>query len=243
MIFTALIGFLCSLGFATVDTQKLSSRVIELRKEVELINDQYKLEREAILNEMKVLSVQKAELVSNIRSEELRQEQLNEKVATLRKSIRESSVESAELEPVLTGAIEKLKSYINQSLPIKTQERQASLDKLTKSFEKNEISVVKATNQLWSLYEDEKRLARETSLHKQTIPIGEKLHLAEVVKVGMLFLYFRTDQGDVGLAERDGENWRYRVFTQPTQQEKVLTLVESLKRQIRQGYFEIPTRI
>ena len=105
------------------------------------------------------------------------------------------------------------------------------------------MSAVKAANQLWSLIEDEKRLARETSMHRQSVPMNGKMHLAEVVKVGMLFLYFKAENGELGMAHKQGESWIYQTFKEQEKKKQTLAFFQSLKKQIRQGYFEIPTEI
>ncbi len=229
--------------FAKPDTQSLSKKVIELRKEVELLNDEYKTEREKVLSELKALSIQKAELASNIRNEEIRRKQLVDKVAKLKKEINDSSIESDELSPVITQTISELKIWVKSSLPFKQKERLDSLQALEQRLEKKEVSVIKAANELWALIEDEKRLAQETSVHKQSIPIGEKMHLAEVVKVGMMFLYFKAENGQLGMAQKEAETWVYKPFQNQEKQKQTLAFFESLKKQIRQGYFELPTEI
>jgi uncharacterized protein YlxW (UPF0749 family) len=229
--------------FAKVDTQVLSKKVIELRQEVELLNDEYKTEREKVLSELKALSIQKAELAANIRNEEIRKKQLDDKVAQLKKELGASSIESEALEPVLQRTLQDLEKWVQQSLPFKQKERLASLDQLRQRLAKREVSPVKGANELWALIEDEKRLARETSLHKQSLPINGQLHLAEVVKLGMLFLYFKTEQGDVGMAVSEQGQWTYKIFQQASQQKQTLAFFQSLKKQIRQGFFQIPTQI
>ncbi len=228
---------------AKTNTEALSKKVIELRKEVELLNDEYKTEREKVLSELKALSIQKAELASNIRNEEIRKKQLDDKTEKMKKEISESSIESDALKPVLLTTMDEMKKWIQASLPFKQSQRLASIEQLRERIQKTEVSVIKAANELWSLIEDEKRLARETSLHRQSIPINGKLHLAEVVKVGMLYLYFKTESGDVGMAVRQKDEWTYKPFKNETQQTQTLAFFQSLKKQIRQGFFEVPTKI
>lgn len=242
MLLKILILFCVSSEAQAVDTKLLSEKVIKLRQEVELLNDEYKTEREKVLNKMKALSIQNAELSSNIRNEQLRKEQLQEKIGQLKKEMDENSVESGELELILTETIGKLRSYIETSLPFKKQERIESVNKLSERLLKKEVSVTKGANLLWAMIEDERRLAGETSLHKQTIPMNGKMQLAEVIKVGMLFLYFKTEAGEVGLAQKKQGQWVYKTFHDQKKEEQTLAFMDSLKKQIRQGYFEIPTQ-
>lgn len=228
---------------AEIDTQALANKVIELRKEVELLNDEYKAEREKVLSELKSLSIQKAELASNIRNEEIRKKQLTEKIKKLKTELEQSSVESKELEPIVLAAMNDLQSWVESSLPFKSKERLASINELKTRIQQKEISIIKAANQLWSLIEDEKRLAKETSLHKQSLPIDGKMQLCEVAKVGMFFLYFKAENGAIGMAVKDKGQWTFQSFQNQSQKQQTLAFFESLKKQIRQGFFEIPSTI
>ena len=93
------------------------------------------------------------------------------------------------------------------------------------------------------MIEDERRLARETTIHKQTISINGKMNLAEVVKVGMLFLYFKSDDGKVGMAKKTGDQWNFQTFENEDQKTKTIAFLQSIKKQIRQGYFALPTEL
>lgn len=233
----------CGNLWSAVDPQTLATKVIELRKEVEILNDEYKTEREKVLSDLKALSVQKAELAANVRNEEIRKEQMSAKIVKYKKEMEETSLENDKLQPLLLKTIEGLKSNINNSLPFKQGERVEAVTAIEERIKNKEISAINATNQIWALIEDEKRLARETSLHKQTITLDDKTQLAEVAKVGMLFLYFKTDNGQVGIATRANDQWNYQAFADGAQKKQVVAFFESFKKQIRQGYFEIPTSI
>lgn len=228
---------------ATPTSEKLASKVIELRKEVELLNNEYKTEREKVLNELKTLSIQKAELASNIRNEEIRKKQLDDKLEQLKKDMGETNVISEELRPIVSQRLAELKTYVEGSLPFKKKERLQSITELEKKLERKEISAIKAANQLWAMVEDENRLARETSLHKQSIPIGSQLQLAEVAKVGMSFLYFKAENGSLGMVKKENDQWVYKVFQSVDKQQQAMLFFESLKKNIRQGYFELPTTL
>ena len=117
---------------AKAGPSQLSRKVIELRKEVELLNDEYKTEREKVLSELKSLTIQKAELAASLRSEEIRKKQFNEKISNLKKEMNDSSVESKELLPVINMALIELKTWVSESLPFKQKERLESLEQLEK---------------------------------------------------------------------------------------------------------------
>ncbi|MCB0379279.1 MAG: DUF3450 family protein [Bdellovibrionales bacterium] len=234
---------ICVQAFASENQEKLAQKVIELRQEVELLNDEYKSEREKILNELKALSVQKAELESNLRSEDVRSQQLAKRRLELKNEIEKDAVRSKTLEPLVAKTLGELRQYVESSLPFQKEQRLESLDQLQQKIDKKEITATRAASQLWSLIEDERRLARETTLNKQTIEIQGQRSLAQVAKLGMLFLYFQTDDGQVGMAKRRNNEWVFEAFSDQNQKTQTIAFLESLKKQIRQGYFSLPVEI
>ncbi len=102
------------------------------------------------------------------------------------------------------------------------------------------IPPARAANRLWALYEDEFRLTRENGLFSQTIDLGRERVLADVVRLGSMALYFRTQDGRVGLARRADNDWRFVTVDDAADQERINALFDALRKQIRQGYFELP---
>ena len=174
IIFSLLFG---AQALGVQDVEPMAKKVIELRQEVELLNEDYKSRREEIVNKLKALTVQKAELESNIRSENVRKKQLNEKIGGLKSQINEDTVISNEIVETFKKGIEQLRASINGSLPFKKNERLQALNDLENKIKAKEISAIRAANVLWTLFEDERRLARETNLFKQTIEVDGKMLL------------------------------------------------------------------
>ena len=234
---------LASMAQGSDKTEQWAKRVIELRAKVELLNEEYKNKKEEAQNEIRSLALQKTELENNIRSEKLRAKQFQDKLKSLRSSLKDESVESQALLPVVNKSLDYLLSYVSSSLPFKKDERIGALKSLRSQIQKKEISAVKASQRLWSLVEDEKRLAKETSLHKQTIELSGTRRLAEVAKVGMLFLYFKTDDEVYGMAKKVNDQWTFIPFRSEEKKKQTLVFMDSLKKQIRQGFFDLPTEI
>src|SRR5690606_29294078 len=89
-------------------------------------------------------------------------------------------------------------------------------------------------------YEDEFRLTRENGLFSQTISLGRERVLADVVRLGSMALYFRTQDGRVGLAQRAADGWRFVVEDDAADRARIDALFDALRKQIRQGWFELP---
>ncbi|MEK6596076.1 MAG: DUF3450 family protein [Pseudomonadota bacterium] len=99
----------------------------------------------------------------------------------------------------------------------------------------------KAVNQVWSLIEDEIRLSKENGVYQQTISLeGEKV-LVDIAKLGTVFLFFQTRDNRVGMAKRSADyGWKFETVASTNDIERITKLFDSLKKQIRQGYFELP---
>ena len=95
-------------------------------------------------------------------------------------------------------------------------------------------------NRLWSFYEDELRLTRENALYSQIIPLEGDRVLADVAKLGTVALYFQTRDERVGQAVRNGNNWQFIAIEDRADQQQIEVLFDSLQKQIRTGYFELP---
>ena len=98
----------------------------------------------------------------------------------------------------------------------------------------------RAAAQTWQFVEDELRLTRESAMDRQVVPFEGSEHLAEVARIGMIAMYFRTGEGQVGRAVlRDGQ-WAFEAFASAADIERVDNVFDALTKQIRQGWFELP---
>ncbi|MCK5690822.1 DUF3450 family protein, partial [Myxococcota bacterium] len=175
----------------------------------------------------------------------LRQEEVRQKTirALLKKRVSEQEVakdwESGLSEPTLQMASE-LKRYIQNGIPFKINERLQAVTQIEESIKKKDTSLPGGMARLWQIAEDEIRLSREVALHRQSIQLRGEYLLAEVVRVGMTLLYFKTNQGEYGMALQSGNTWSYEVLGRAEDQNALTTLFASLKKQIRKGYFSLP---
>ena len=246
------LGIFATNVLASTPMDQMVEKIIHMRQQVEVLNSEYKLEKEAIMSEIKSLSVQKAELASQIRSEEIRQKQLGTKISKNRKEMGQQVQQAQSLAPLLHKYIGELKTWIQNSMPMKTSERMQALESLESKIESKDISITKGTQLLWGLYQDELRLVKEVQLNKQTISINGEMKMATLAKVGGLFLFFKTDDGRTGRAlqvsaldtkkSESVSKWAYQAYSPNSLQEKqIRALFDSLKKQIRQGAFRLPT--
>ncbi|MEM7053981.1 MAG: DUF3450 family protein [Pseudomonadota bacterium] len=161
-------------------------------------------------------------------------------MAENRERAEAAGVAGEALIPVASDSITQLERHIQSGLPFKVDERLDALAEIRNQLESGALAPPRVINRLWSFYEDELRLTRENALYSQIIPLEGDRVLADVAKLGTVAMYFQTRDDRVGQAVRSGGDWRFVTVEGRIDQQQIETLFDSLQKQIRTGYFELP---
>lgn len=217
-----------------------AAELARLRREVETLSADVAQRKEDLRGRLKAIEAQSLEIEVQIRREELRLAQLDGEAQARKTELATHAEQSAHLLPALKQSIAAIRGAVEAGLPYHLPERLAELDGLEEKLDAGTLSPEQATARLWSLAEDELRLARENGLDRQVIPLTSGEVLADVARLGMAALYFRTDGGLVGVAVREGDAWSWRVLDSRDDQVAVEGLFDKMKHGVRTGAFELP---
>ena len=220
--------------------EALGEELVRMRGEVEALNAELNRIQELNRAEMNSLAAQKGDLEATRRREDLRIRQLEQDLADNRERAEAAGVAGEALIPVASDAIYQLEQHIQNGLPFKVNERLEALAELRSQLDSGAQAPPRIINRIWSFYEDELRLTRENALYSQIIPLAGDRVLADVAKLGTVALYFQTRDDRVGQAVRNGNDWQFVTIDDRTSQQQIATLFDSLQKQIRTGYFELP---
>lgn len=241
---TLLILFVASIAVAAEgDVQALARRLAELRAEVEELSGEVAGKKAEIDAKLRSTRSQRADLEMQIQREETRSRQLRQAIHKHRERIEASKKTEKDLEPATVAAIARVRATVEKSLPFKRSERLAEIDKLDKQLDDGLISPQQAVSRLWQFVEDELRLARENGLHRQVVEVDGEEVLADVARVGMVAIYFKTEDGRFGMASQTGQGWAWKKLSGEQSFEQVRYLFDSFEKNIRVGYFEIPNAL
>jgi len=218
----------------------LAEELVRLRGEVESLNAELNSLGDQHRAEMNALAAQKGDLEATRRREDLRIRQLEQDLADNRERAEQAGIAGESLVPVAEQIIADLEASIQTGLPFKTEERLAALDDIRAQLDSGSQPPPRIINRLWAFYEDELRLTRENGLYSQVIPLGGERVLADVAKLGTVAMYFQTRDGRMGQATRQGQDWRWQELEAGTARNQIASLFDSLKKQIRSGYFVLP---
>jgi regulator of replication initiation timing len=229
-----------SLKAQAADLQRLAEQLSELRAQVERLQQELDQAKSAHRQKLEALGAQIVQLEAEKRRQELALEKLKSQRQNLSQKLPEASDSDAQLSQTIRQGIAALRHYLDTSLPFKHSERIEALKELEGKLQANSAAPKSLANQLWTLVEDELRLTREIGLYRQILPVDGENALVETAKLGMVMLFFTTPDGRYGMAQRQQDHWSYTILTQKDEKQRVATLVDSLRKQIRQGYFELP---
>ncbi|TNE84873.1 MAG: DUF3450 family protein [Deltaproteobacteria bacterium] len=238
--FLALLAVLAIPAAHAEDASEYAARLAELRADVASLNEAIEMEKEDQRGQLRGLDAQKAELQAQIRREELRVRQLQEAVAERETLLADDSESADELVPVITATLTALKTSVNEGLPYRVSERLAAIEELETKLADGSLRPQRAAARTWQFVEDELRLTRENTLDRQIIEIDGEDALVEVARVGMVAMYFRTDDGRVGRAVGSAGNWSFETYAKGATSERVEGVFDALTKQIRAGWFELP---
>lgn len=221
--------------------ENLAKSLAKIRGEVETLQSQLDIEKEKHTSRMTALNSQLADLSVEERRQKLNIEKLQHSIEKLGVTAREAEQSGETLKPVLLAALGEYKQYIQTGFPFKVDDRVKAIADLENNLINRQVDANKAVNQTWSLIEDEIRLSKENGIYQQTILLNGEKVLVDIAKLGTVFLFFQTKDNQSGMAKRAAAGgWKFEIVSNAADQERIRNLFDSLKKQIRQGYFELP---
>ena len=169
--------------------------------------------------------------------------QLETDLEKMRVEVAEAGETSETLAPVVLTHLGNLRQQVKTGFPFKVGERMAELDEIEAQLNSGVITAQRAMNRLWAFFEDELRTTRENAIYSQSIVLRGDNVLVDIAKLGNVMMYFRTRDLNYGKAIETGSGWRFELLDTATEKEMVARLFDSLRKQIRQGYFELPNTL
>jgi hypothetical protein len=225
------------------EVSNLAQRLSDLRGDVEKLSARLAEKTADQQDQVRSLSRQKADIELEVGREELRLKKLQASVSEKREALAVENAEGEALKPMFGQQLEKVRGYVQGSLPFRREERLAELDKIEDQVRSGLSTPDRAMGRLWSFMEDEFRLTRESGLYRQSIPLVGGEQLADVARIGMVMLYYQTSDGSVGHTVRRAGQWSFVSVDDAEQAKRIRSLLDQFKKQIRVGYFELPSAL
>lgn len=244
------IPFALSLLFAgsllcasTNATENMAESLMKLRAEVETLNSQISDEKDAYKSQMRSLTAQKSELEGILSRKELKLKEIHKELTTVQAKITKASKNSLGLKPIVFDAIDRLEAMIKTSIPFKTADRLAAVEKIKTQLQNSLITPQKALSYVYNSYADEIRMTKENAIFKQSIQLDGEDKLVEVARMGTAMMFFKTPDDTVGYVTRNNNTWEYKEELNKEKKAEIITIFDAFKKQIRTGYFTLPNAL
>lgn len=225
--------------FGAGEAEERARKLAELRAEVEELSTQLEEERADARSRLRALRSQRADLEARISREQIRSAQAEGRVEEAKAEIAAKGTDEA-LVAALHEGKRALGEAVRGAIPFRTGDRLAALDEIVALVDRGELTPEQGVSRLWGAAEDELRLSTEVALHRQSISLDGVEQLVEVAHIGFTKLYFRTEEGDFGVAEQTAAGWTYRRLEDQAQRMQLDDLFGSLRKGVREGWFPLP---
>lgn len=237
------LSFLLGVSALSANSENLATSLMQLRSEVETLDNTITQEKESYRASIKSLMRQKDDLESVIAREDLKIKQIEQELDKVRKEIVELSKNTEGLKPLVFEALELISKNIASSIPFKTKERLLDVESIESQLRHDLITPQKALAFAWNVYTDALRMTKENGVFKQTITLDGEARLAEVARVGTMMMFFKTPDNHVGYVVKQNNDYSYKEVFDKDAKEQIVTLFDAFKKQIRSGYFTLPNAI
>jgi hypothetical protein len=197
-------------------TDTLANRLIQMRGQVDQLQNELNLKREEHKNRMTYLTAQQAETEASRDREALRVRQLEQELEQMKEQVATAGATSETLTPVVLQYVDALRLDVQRGFPFKVGERMAELDEIETQLNSGVITAHRAFNRLWAFVEDELRITRGTPLYAVDPTCRARTCWSTSPKLGNAMMYFRTRDLQYGRAVETPQGWRWCWKPRPT---------------------------
>jgi hypothetical protein len=233
---------ICVPGYAE-SSRNLAEELAKLRAETEELSDAISLARSSLVEEATADAARKSELESELQREELRVQRLTAMQREFLSNQQAARAAETTLIPVLRDTLDEMEHHVKTGLPFHIAERAAAISDLRQKLDAASLLPSKAAPRVWGLLQDELRLTRENGLYRQPISLDGEEILADVVRLGMVMMYFQVNDTEVGQAVQTNQGWKFTRVIDPQEANLIRQLFDSFRRQVRVGLFALPANL
>jgi uncharacterized phage infection (PIP) family protein YhgE len=222
--------------------QQLAERIAEKRAKVERLSNQIEQEKNQYNEELRSLQAQIGDVEVQINRQQTRLAEIRSDIQEVRQEMQASQTSLEDIKPLVARTLEGLKSYIRNGLPFQVSERISEVETLERLLNEGNLDTQTILTRVWNMIESEFRMTTESGIFRQTITVDGEEQLAEVARLGTVLLYFKTFDDRYGYAvpADGGDGWSYRLAHNRTERQQIVTLFDSLRKNLRQGFFTVP---
>ena len=218
----------------------LAGRIAEKRARVEALSSQVEDTKIKYNEDLRSLETQITDVEIQINREQLRLNQIERDIQAARNEIQASRTSFEKAKPMAARLLLQLHSYVENGFPFQKEERLKAVEQMQNLLDENSVEPEVILTRAWNMVESEFRLASEAGIYRQIVTLAGEDQLAEVAKVGSVFLYFKTFDENYGYTVFTGNDWEYCLAADREERQQIAALFDALRRNLQQGFFTLP---
>lgn len=223
-----------------VPLQEMGVKLIELRAAVEEKGMELQEAQKQSQAQLEPLIQRKTEVEAQLRKESLRALQLQEKAKVLGATIAKTQPNVSSEYQLLAQWLDNLEMSIQNSLPFRREERITQLKQIRQRIQQKQDSPLGIASELWSATERELKLTSDNEYQIGSIQLDGQTYEAEIIKLGMILMLFKTSQGQLGYAQLDKDGWQLVTTQDAEMKSAVERSINKFKDRHTSGWFEVP---
>ncbi len=224
---------------ADTTLDRLSKQLVDLRTQVQTLSEELQTAKTRHKNRLGALARQQGSAEVTLGQAQTQLKQLQDKLAEQKAQAEASGSSLQALQQQVEQLLATTRQQVQASLPFKREARLAQLDELKRQLAQQLLTPQQAMNRLWDFYADEIRLTRDLGLYRQTVKVNGQERLAEVARLGMVAMFYRTEDQQYGKVVRRQGEWQYQPVD-AANNHLVAALFKALEQHKSHGYFLLP---
>jgi hypothetical protein len=218
---------------------ELSQQLIPLRSQMEKEAQNLESFQQSLDQQIQALQGQVLELNQNLSREKLKSKVLAEKTKRLMSFTNQGPTGTLEDQKFVSQWIEDLKVWVDGSLPFQKQQRLSKLEELSSRFKKKE-PLEPLVWDLWSFTSLELKNTKGFSNEVAQINLDGKLVTAEIAKLGMVHLYFKTTDQKMGYALKSKQGWTFQTAHSESELNAIDHIMKASRAKSFKNVYELP---
>ncbi len=223
------------------DFKEMSERLIKTRREIEILNNDLEVLQKRQTSQFETLLSRRSELEITLKKERLKSIQLKEKKIALSLKISPKKGLSPQEKSFLSSWKVELERWVKNSLPIKMENRLADLNKIEEEIKMGD-AFHNILDHLWKFAEKEMSLVGHNKFEITDLDVNHKKIKAEIARLGLVSLAFKTPNQEYGFAKRNNGQWIFEIAKNSDEETAAKRLISKFKDKKYSGLYDVPIK-
>lgn len=234
--------FLLNSVLPAAELDEKTKKIVLLRAEIQKICDEIDFEKQNIKSELSMMDLQIQELTLLVQRETIRLKTLKSEINNIKNSYKSYELTLKDYKEAFLKNHKLIFIRVKSGIPFKIEQRLKHLTVIKNDVKNGEITIETGFSRLWNFIEDELSLCNDISIHQQVIEFKNNKEIVNLLKIGMVTLFVKSNNGEFGYLDKHEENYIFKLADNEKDFKNIQLLYKSVEKGVKQGIFELPVK-